>query len=250
MKLKVAILEDSKLLLKELKQNLEETGLIEVVVWATNSDEFLQKISQSQPEALLLDIDLGGDSMSGIDIAYHLKLPVLFVSGKTQQFHQKIEEHYINSALAVQRVTKPITIDKLRKVLPKFINEIDAISKTQYLHLDFATSKKNKISMNSIVYLGTDKANGAESNNKQIFFSDRKPEILVDFSFSQMNKMGFNENKFITIHKSFRVNVDAIQQYQNTHEVEVIVMNGQGKTEKKLLSVSENYRKLIPGLKL
>ena len=104
--------------------------------------------------------------------------------------------------------------------------------------------------MNSIVYLGTDKANGAESNNKQIFFSDRKPEILVDFSFSQMNKMGFNENKFITIHKSFRVNVDAIQQYQNTHEVEVIVMNGQGKTEKKLLSVSENYRKLFPGRKL
>ena len=35
MKTKVAILEDNKELLKELKQTLEETALVEVVAWAT-----------------------------------------------------------------------------------------------------------------------------------------------------------------------------------------------------------------------
>jgi chemotaxis response regulator CheB len=56
MKLRVAILEDSKALLKELKENVEATGLAEVVAWATNSEEFIEKLGEVKPEALLLDI--------------------------------------------------------------------------------------------------------------------------------------------------------------------------------------------------
>ena len=81
MKFKVAILEDSKLLLKDLKQNLEATGLVEVVAWASSSDEFFTKLNDCRPEAVLMDIDLAGESITGIDIANKLQLPVLFVSG-------------------------------------------------------------------------------------------------------------------------------------------------------------------------
>lgn len=250
MKLKVAILEDNKQLLKDLKQNLEETELVEVVAWATNSDEFLEKVNAISVDALLLDIDLGGDSMNGLDIANKLKLPVLFVSGRITQFNLSIEELNINSEFTVEHITKPITIEKLKKILPKFINEIKVLSKSKFVHLNFGDTRQNKISVDSIVCICSDKANGAESNNKQIFFTNRKPEILIDFSFSKMEEKGFSKNEFITIHKSFRVNEQKIKCYnKNTHEIEVEVCNSAGKSEIKKLSVSENFRNEIFRLK-
>ena len=242
-KLRVAILEDSKALLKELKENVEATGLAEVVAWATTSEEFLEKASDVKPEALLLDIDLGGDSMNGLDIANSLKLPVLFVSGKTRDFYQNIEELNLNSDITIEHISKPITPEKLKKILPKFINEIRAMNKAQYVYLDFGDTRRNKISIDSIVCLYTDKDNGADSNNKLIYFTDRKHEVLVDFSFSKMELHGFSKNQFITIHKSFRVNADKILRYHTaTHEVEVAVFKSPGKSDSKLLRVSENYR--------
>ncbi len=249
-KLRVAILEDNKALLKELKENVEATGLVDTVAWATNSDEFLSKIKNCQPEAILLDIDLGGDSMNGLDIANTLKLPVLFVSGKTRDFYQNIEELNINSDITIEHISKPITQEKLNKILPKFIHEIRTLSKTKYIHLDFGDTRRNRVAIDSIVCLYTDKENGAESNNKLIFFTDRKHEVLVDFSFSKMELHGFNKNQFITIHKSFRVNIDKILRYHvATHEVEVEVFKSPGKTISKLLPVSENFRNDISKFK-
>ena len=243
MKLKVAILEDNKELLKDLHGNLKASGLVEVVAWATNSDEFLEKVGLNKPEALVLDIDLGGDSMNGIDIAEKLRLPVLFASGKTRDFLSGIEELNINSNIPVEHISKPITLDKLKKILPKFIAEIETIRKSKFIYLDFGDTINNEISVDSIVYLCADKANGAESNNKQIYFNNRKPETLIDFSFTKMEEKGFNKNIFIQIHRSFRVNVDKILNYNRiTHEIEVSISNSAGKSERKLLAVSENYR--------
>ena len=246
MTIKVAILEDNKDLLKELKQTLEEIALVDVVAWATSSAEFLSKVEQTKPDALLLDIDLRGDSMSGLDIAHRLKLPVLFVSGKTVEFNHGIEDYNLNSEVPVHHITKPITDEKLRKILPKFIKEIEAQGAKNFIYLDFADTRRNKIAIDTIVYLGTDKANGSDSNNKQIFFTNRKPEILIDFSFSKMEEIGFAKNIFITIHKSFRVNPDKIELYHKSHNVEVKIIGTNGKAEIKLLPVSENYRKSIP----
>lgn len=242
-KLKVAILEDSKQLLKDLKQNLEETDLVEVVAYATTSDEFLEKVAAAKPEALMLDIDLGGDSMNGLDIAHKLKLPVLFVSGKTKDFYQGIEDLNINSEISVEHISKPITIEKLKKILPKFINEISAMSKAKFVYLDFSESKRNKIAIDKIVFLETETGKSGLSNNKRIYFTDIKSEVLCDFSFTRMEEKGFSKNLFIQIHKSFRVNADKIIRYnKGTHEVEVEIFKSTGKTEIKNLPVSENFR--------
>ena len=93
MKLKVAILEDNPSLLKDHKQNLEATELVEVVAFATNSTDFLNNEKTSKADALLLDIDLGGgSSMNGLEVAYKLKLPVLFVSGHNAANLKEIEK--------------------------------------------------------------------------------------------------------------------------------------------------------------
>jgi len=246
-KLKVAILEDNKELLKDLKLQLEDTNLVEVVAFSTTSKEFLEKIKNGSPEALILDIDLGRDNLSGIDIANKIKLPVLFVSGKTRDFIQNIEDLNLNLEIIVEHLTKPITLDKLNKILPKFISEIRLKENVKYVYLDFANSKRNKIAIGSIVYLESDVASGKpELNNKQIFFTNRNPEILNDFSFTKMEEKGLSEKQFIIIHKSYRVNIDQILCYKkDTHQIEVRCQNSSCNVQSKYLNVSENYRKYI-----
>lgn len=249
-KLKVAILEDSPMLLKSLEEDLTETQLVEVIVRATNSKEFLERINTTKADALVLDIDLGGDSMTGLDIATNLKLPVLFVSGKTRDFYQGIEELNINSTIPVEHISKPITFDKLKKILPKFINEINAINRAKFIRLDFSDSKQNRIAIDTIVFIETETGNSGASNNKRIYFTDRNPETLFNFSLTKMEDKGFDKTQFIQIRSSHRVNADKIIRYNNsTHEIEVEVFKSIGKTEIKKLPVSENFRKDVSRFK-
>lgn len=238
------------MLLKSLEEDLEETQIVEVIVRATNSTEFLEKINATKADALVLDIDLGGDSMTGLDIATNLKLPVLFVSGKTRDFYQGIEELNINSTIPVEHISKPITLDKLKKILPKFINEINAINRAKFIRLDFSDSKQNKIAIETIVFIETETGNSGASNNKRIYFTDRNPETLFNFSLTKMEDKGFDKTQFIQIRSSHRVNADKIIRYNNsTHEIEVEVFKSIGKTEIKKLPVSENFRKDVSRFK-
>jgi len=249
-KLKVAILEDNQEQLKNNRQILIDSGLVDVVAWATNSDEFLEKIKTSKADALLVDIDLVGDSMNGVEIAYKLKLPVLFVSGHTAKYLKEIETLKRDFDLIVDHISKPFSDKDFIKTVTRFINEVEATSKAKFVHLDFGDIKRKKISIDTIVCLCSEKTSEAASNNKQIFFTDNKHEILIDFSFSKMEEKGFSKNQFITIHKSFRVNADKIILYNNsTHEIEVEIFKSAGKTEIKKLPVSENFRKDISRFK-
>ena len=130
------------------------------------------------------------------------------------------------------------------------MKEVDFFKNEHFIHLDFGVSKRNKIALNSIVYLSSDKANGAESNNKQIHFTNRKPENLIDFSFSKMEEKGLLPSNFLTIHKSFRVNTTHIKAYhKHTESVEVDVFTVQGKLESNHLPVSENYQPKVKKFK-
>jgi DNA-binding LytR/AlgR family response regulator len=250
-KLKVAILEDNKLLLKELKQNLEDSGLVEVVAWALDTEDLINKIQDSLPEALILDIDISGDSMNGLDVAHKLQLPVLFVSGQTKDFYSFIEDLNINSENIIDHISKPITLNKLNKILPKFIKQIRLNESAEFIYLDFHESKRNRINVSHIVFLESDKQFGAASNNKRIYFIDRPPETLIDFSFSKMIDKGFDKTIFIQTHKSFRLNINRFRCYNNSnHTIEVEVINEQEKPEIKQIPVSENFQKTIRGLKL
>jgi DNA-binding response OmpR family regulator len=244
MKLKVAILEDNPSLLKDHKQNLEATDLVEVVAFATTSTDFLTNEKTSKADALLLDIDLGGGSnMNGLEVAYKLKLPVLFVSAHNAANLKEIEKLESEFDLIVDHITKPFTEKEFIKKARKFLNEVIEEITSKYINLDFADSKKNKIVVDTIVYLCADKAHGAESNNKIIYFTDRKPEILIDFTIAKMQEKGFSKHKFLEIIRGVVVNEKHIKpRKKGSREIEVEVINLNGKFETKILKTSENFR--------
>lgn len=245
-KLKAALLDDNKEQLQLNQQILENYGLVTVVSSCISSESFLTEVKNSQPEILFLDLNLGDSYMTGMEVAFELKLPVLFVSSNTAQYIKEIEKLKRDYDLCVDHITKPFTEAEFLKTTQRFLKEVEMFKKEEFIHLDFGASKRNKIAINTIVYLSTDKNNGAESNNKQIHFTNRKPENLIDFSFSKMEEKGLLKSHFITIHKSFRVNSKHIKAYhKSTESVEVEVFNAHGKLESRHLQVSENYQPLV-----
>jgi DNA-binding LytR/AlgR family response regulator len=242
-KLKVAILEDNELLLEDLIYTLKKTELVEIVISATNSTDFLEEIQSLTIEALILDIELCNDSMSGIDMANKLRLPVLFISGKTRDYLPEIETINTDLPIPVEHLMKPINLDRLTKILQKFINQIHSIEKAPYVTLDFKESKHQKININTIVFIETDTGDSGKSNNKCIHFTDRVPEILIDFSFTKMEEKGLTSRVFAKPHQSFRVNKDKVEKYiKEENKVEVKVMNAEKKLVTKRIPTSENYR--------
>lgn len=248
-KIKVALLEDSIDQLKERLQTLEDSGIVDVILYSTNSTEFYKKIASNLPDALLLDIDLGNDSTTGLEIAYRLKLPVLFVSAHNAKNLKDIEVLKREFDFPVEHITKPFTEHDFIKTVTRFSKEVQLSLEEKFLYLDFTDSKRNKIEIDSIVYLESSTGKSGESNNKEIYFNNRKPETLIDFSFSKMEEKGFSKTKFLTCHKSYRVNAGKIFSYLNSNELEVEILNKEGKPERIKIPVSENYQKDFKRLK-
>ena len=241
---KLALLEDNKELLNDRKKNLETIDNVKVVAWATNSEEFLSKVNETKPDAILVDIDLNGDSMNGLDVAYKLNLPVLFVSSENAKHIKDIENLKRDQDLIVDHITKPFSDATFIKTVQRFVKDIYIRNAAEFKLLESHT--RNGLPYDSIVFMSADKMEGSESNNKLIYFNNQPHKKLIDFSFSKMENHGFHSSHFLTIHRSFRVNKRNVKKYDHTRFIVVVdAFSSTGKLEEKYLPVSENYRSEI-----
>jgi DNA-binding LytR/AlgR family response regulator len=249
-KYRVALLDDNKEQLSKNQKILEANNLATVVLACTRSEDFLEKIKTVEAEILFLDLNLGDSYMTGMEVAFELQIPVLFVSSNTAEYIKEIEKLKREYDLCVDHLTKPFTTEEFKKTTQRFLKEVSFFNKEEIVHLDFGNKKNNKIPINSIVFLSSDKQFGSESNNKLIHFNNNKPETLIDFSFTKMEEKGLTKTQFITIHKSLRVNRNHIQGFNSVDEtIEVKVVDSNGTLIKKVLKVSDNYISNVKGFK-
>ena len=247
--MKIAFLDDNPEQLVKNQKYLSHLP-VEVVTACIDAKSFLQEVKVAKPDILILDLNLGDSYMTGMEVAYELNLPVLFASSNTPQYIREMEQLQRDFAICVNHITKPFTEIEFQKTFSRFLQEVQFFSNQNHVFLNLGKQKRTKLAVDSIVYLVSDKASGSESNNKQIHFTNRKSENLIDFSFSKMEEKGLLKSQFITIHKSFRVNVNHIKQYNKKEEtIEVEVFNAMGKLETKKLPVSENYQSSLKFLK-
>jgi DNA-binding LytR/AlgR family response regulator len=238
---KLAILEDNDELLEDRKRNLESIEHACVVAASNNSTDFLRQVRETKPDAILVDIDLRNDSMNGLDIAYKLNLPVLFVSSDNPRHIKDLENLKLEHDLIVDHITKPFTDKAFIKTVERFIKDIYIRNAAEYKFQESQT--RQGYHYDKIVFLSADKMEGSESNNKMIYFNDQPPKKLIDFSFKNMENHGFHPHHFLTIHRSFRVNKRHIKHYDKERFVIIVdAYSSTGKLEEKKLPVSENYR--------
>lgn len=82
--LKVMVVEDNEKLRPALVEGLAETGEVEVILACDRGERALEELTECEPEAVLLDVQLAG-RMNGIETAVALRreiprLPVVFYS--------------------------------------------------------------------------------------------------------------------------------------------------------------------------
>ncbi len=238
---KLALLEDNIELLEDRKKNLACIENVSVVVASNNSTDFLKNVRETKPDAILVDIELKNDSMSGLDIAYKLNLPVLFVSSENARHIKDLEHLKLEHDLVVDHITKPFTDNAFIKSVRRFINDLNIQNVAEFKLNESHT--RQGFPYDSIVFLSADKMEGSESNNKMIYFNDQLPKKLIDFSFKKMEDHGFHPHHFLTIHRSFRVNKRNIKRYDRERFMIIVdAYSSTGKLEEKQLPVSENFR--------
>ncbi|MFC4818526.1 LytR/AlgR family response regulator transcription factor [Flavobacterium sp. GCM10023249] len=246
--MKIALLDDNPEQLQSNCNYLKSIDSTMVVTACTSAKTFMEEVKKTMPEVLVLDLNLGDSYMTGMEVAYVLKLPVIFASSNVPQYIKEIENLKREFGLCVEHITKPFTGDDFIKTMNRFLKEIQFFGAIDYVHLHLGKKGRTKIATNSIVYLSSDKENGAESNNKMIHFTHQKPEKLIDFSFTRMEEIGLQKSQFVTIHKSYRVNKHHIKSFDKKKEtLAVEIFDGvQNLPVVRHLPVSENY---IPALK-
>lgn len=241
-KLRVAVLEDDVIMLKELIGRLRASGLVDVVAYARDRSKFKEEVDASNPEALILDIDLVGQPDGGLHVARELALPVLFISGHVGSNLQAIELlDAQRTRLPVAHLSKTSNEEVLCNRLTKFVDEVRALRSQR--RVTFREKGENRlidVSLDSIVAIRVD-AGSAGSNNKVVLFSDRKPIRIADVTLSRLEDFGIPKDAFQLISRDCAIN-HALVLERTASSVTVLYVQHDGTMRTKKLEVKEAYR--------
>lgn len=246
-KLRIAIAEDDERALQMRKEYLTDLGeQIEVIFAAASKKDFFKEYENHKGclDALILDIEMESRH-AGLDIATELQIPVLFTSDYNAENLKTIED-LKDSIPVVETLTKPFSEDKFKSRVLKFREDILAKLTAESKIPLKVNGRHEYFSSHDIVFICTaEKGEGAESNNKIVFFTNHKPIILCDFSFKKIAEWNLPSNPFRQIHKSYFVNSENILGHDREH-VEVEFLDEKNNKVRKKLPISDNYKRNIP----
>lgn len=243
-KLKIFVVEDESIVAKDIQNSLIKLGY-EVVGTANNGTEAIEKITESKPDLVLMDIMIKGD-MTGIEVSERLKdkinVPVVFLTAYADQ-----------DTLSKAKTTEPYGY-----ILKPF-KEIDlhsTIEMAVYKHRRDSELQKERDFLYSLVEGGKDdkeKANGilfVKSNSKLVkvklsdiyYVEALKDYVVINTQNTRyvvhstmkdiQKKLGTAE--FVRVHRSFIARVDKIQSIDSQN----VVLE----QEKKIIPVGGSYR--------
>ena len=199
----VLIVEDEVLIAETIKLFLNERGHT-VVGIAISYDEAIQKIQNTSPDVVLLDIRLSG-TKSGIDVANYLrtanqKIPYIIVSSQyDNQFIEKAMQ-----AGAIGYLTKPIAKESLWSTVElAVLKHKDDVSKEVFIELKISHGIQ-RIKVSEILYI--------KSDHVYVEINCESAKYLARYNLNDMIEM-INLPHFLRCHRSYIINVKKIQKY-------------------------------------
>lgn len=246
-KMNIMIVEDDLILAMGLEQDLIAMGY-HVVGNEAKSDEALNTFKIANPDLILMDIDLAGSQLDGIELTREIKktkdIPIIFLSAlggkETIERAKEVNPSYYLIKPCNKRQIQ-IAIDfALSNFISKEHPHVDHSLKTHeplshviFSRSDFFFVKKeqhyHRINIKDIVYV---KAEGPGNNIR----------IITDYDdhFLAIGLKNFEDQvhhpNLLRIHRSFIINMEKIVGF-NGNEV---ILNIQIKQEK--LSIGNTYR--------
>jgi len=240
-KLNIFIVEDESIVAKDIQNSLTKLGY-NVIGFANNGKDAIEKITELIPDLILMDIMIKGP-LTGIEVSEKIKekmnVPVIFLTAYADE-----------GTLSRAKITEPYGY-----ILKPF-KEIDlhsTIEMAVYKHQKDSALLKERDFLYSLVENKDEKAKDilfVKSNSrlvkvylKDIYFVEAlKDYVIINTEFARYTvhstmkeldkKLGNVE--FVRVHRSFIARLDKIQSIDNQN---VVLEN-----EKKIIPVGGSYR--------
>jgi DNA-binding LytR/AlgR family response regulator len=220
--IKILIVEDEMIIGANMSLQLTSLGYKVIGIMPTGEDA-LTEIKQSQPDIILLDINLNGN-LSGIETAQIIqedyKIPIIYVTANADNGH-------FNKAKATNPyafISKPFKKLDLQRTIELVVNRLEIEKELEMLSTDEKASpfilsdcifvrhheKMVRVNIKDIYYIE------AERNYCRIHCKGK--EYLLTTTLKDMDDKLPNHH-FIRVHRSFIVNLSNIDEIANSHIV-------------------------------
>lgn len=230
-KLNVLIVEDEALVALGLQKGLEKDGY-NVVGTADNAEEAEQLFTEHDVDIVLMDVKIMG-CKDGIDTAADLmkikQVPIIYLTA----FTDNDTVSRIKNTYPVAFLAKPYNINNVRIAIELAINNL-AIAKQQKDQAkqeaqkkslpdteDATTDKEVVLQMKDVLFvkynyrfikLPLSELLYVEADNNYVNLVTKKEKIALRLSLNQLLDKIFDD-KLIRIHRSYAVNTEAIQSF-------------------------------------
>lgn len=202
MRYKTVIIDDEQPICDEIEYLLKKCIDVEISAKFCNSVAALDYLVENSPDIIFLDIQMPG--LTGLELAKKLNnLPnppmIVFITA--------FEEHALEAFAtpAIGYITKPVTEDKLEKVLQK-IRSLSCKKPSQSIAISnrICVTAKGRIiplDINDIVFVYV--------NDKDVFIRTTDAEFACPLTMKELEDL-LAESNFLRVHRQFIVNLNAV----------------------------------------
>lgn len=212
MKLKIAVCDDNKVdqdyVIKLLHEYANENGVILEIQAFISAEQFLfQYAAEKDYQIIVLDIEM--EKMNGVELAKKLRednqeIQILFITG----YPDYISEGY--EVDAVHYLIKPVSTEKLVKVMDKAIANLDVVEKVLFIQ---DNGEMLKVLTKNIYYV--------EVFSHVCIIHTTEGDVEIQTSISDLEKNLLEG--FVRVHRSYLVNLEQIKKIAKT---EIYLENG------------------------
>lgn len=202
MRYKTVIVDDEQPICDEIEYLLKKYIDIDICAKFCNSLEALQYIVENSPDIIFLDIQMPG--LTGLEMAKKLNtLPyppvIVFITA--------FQEHALEAfeTPAVGYITKPVTEERLEKVLHKIRN----LSTGQSEAVTAPPTKVCVTDKGKIIPLDKNEIVLIYVNEKDVFIRTANAEYTCPLTMKELEEM-LTEPNFLRVHRQYIVNLNEI----------------------------------------
>lgn len=222
---KVLILEDDPFMRLDLEESLQVSGF-QVTKAASNSEEAIVSLKADPPDIAILDIELKGSLLDGIQTARiikeHLQIPIIFLTAIVdEKVVQRAKE--VSPAYYLIKPTSPLQLDiAIDMALENFWKEHDA---QPYHSLEAHSSRPNIVHpVKNTLFVKNkgkyqrvlvDQIYWIEAANSSIIIETDVGKFVLSANLKNFQKQ-FNHPSLVKIHRSYIVNIEKICAFDDT----------------------------------